>query len=91
MKTACGFVSLGVIPLTVMGLALIGGAEGYAPGPIGNPQVRQQDNRVAARIVPVSDNLQFINPEPVAILGYDGFMDEPFISRDGQYLSSLSG
>ena len=29
---------------------------------------------------------EFANPQPVTIQGYQGFADEPFISRDGQYL-----
>lgn len=86
MKTVCGIVSLGLILLVVMGFALIGRAAGYVTGLVSNPQVLQQNNRAAGPIVDISNHLEFINPEPVVIRGHDGFMDEPFISRDGQYL-----
>lgn len=32
------------------------------------------------------DSHAFANPQPVALLGYDGDAMEPFLSRDGRYL-----
>ena len=82
-----------LIVVAVLGLiAVVGGAYLYMQtkhlipplGPSG-PEATPTLPESATSTVSATGAV-FGNPQPVTIQGYEGFADEPFISRDGQYL-----